>query len=244
MSVLFLFLCFSSSTFAVTKQQADNFYNNKEYEKAIDAYNTLLKENPSAYLYYNIGNAYYRTNKLSLALVNYERALRLEPNNEDIRFNIDFVNKQTIDKVVEAPNNLFTIPYYYIMYCLNIDNWTYISLFTIALCFLGMIGYKIGCNKMKQTMGLYLSLICGLCFIFSTLFALHLKNKINSKDDAIIVSPTINVKRIPEANSATDFTLHEATKVHIIDKDIKGWCEIEIGDGRRGWISSNNIIII
>ena len=244
MSVLFLFLCFSSSTFAVTKQQADNFYNNKEYEKAIDAYNTLLKENPSAYLYYNIGNAYYRTNKLSLALVNYERALRLEPNNEDIRFNIDFVNKQTVDKVVESPNNLFTIPYYYIMYCLNIDNWTYISLFTLALCFLGMMGYKIGRNKVEQTMGLYLSLICGLCFIFSTLFALHLKNKINSKDEAIIVSPTINIKRTPEANSATDFTLHEATKVYIIDKDIKGWYEIEIGDGRRGWISSNNIIII
>ena len=107
-----------------------------------------------------------------------------------------------------------------------------------------MIGYKIGRNKVEQTMGLYLSLICSICFIFSTLFALHLKNKINSKDEAIIVSPTINVKRTPEANSATDFTLHEATKVYIIDKDIKGWYEIEIGDGRRGWISSNNIIII
>ncbi|MBO4774326.1 MAG: tetratricopeptide repeat protein, partial [Bacteroidales bacterium] len=85
-------------------QEANDAYRRKDYGTAVSLYEKLIaNEAVSADLYYNMGNACYRLNRLGEALLWYERALRLQPSNADIRANIAFVNSQTVDQMEVLP---------------------------------------------------------------------------------------------------------------------------------------------
>ena len=76
---------------AVTKSDADDAYEMKHYDKAISIYEALIKEEGATkQLYYNLGNAYFRANEIGKSILNYERALRLDPTDEDAKANLEF----------------------------------------------------------------------------------------------------------------------------------------------------------
>ena len=111
--IFLLFTCcfFAIPVEAVTKTEADKAYQEKKYQQAIKDYESLLHSGVSASLYYNLGNAYYRTGNITKAILNYERAALLEPGNSDIRFNLQFACSKTIDRFSE-PDEMFFITWY------------------------------------------------------------------------------------------------------------------------------------
>ena len=80
-------------------KRAEQLYADKQYVEAANAYAEMFQYGESAALYYNYANALYKSNQLGLAILNYERALRLDPMNDDIKFNLEFVNKMKTDKI-------------------------------------------------------------------------------------------------------------------------------------------------
>ncbi|PIQ08501.1 MAG: competence protein, partial [Ignavibacteriales bacterium CG18_big_fil_WC_8_21_14_2_50_31_20] len=118
MRYLSLILLFVLSSLIFASQQdeimndANNYYQNKQYEKAIEKYNSILELNfESSALYYNLGNAYFRTNQIGKSILNYERALKLDPNNEDLQYNLAIVKARTADRIKEVPK-LFIIEWW------------------------------------------------------------------------------------------------------------------------------------
>ena len=85
-------------------RQGNTAYQNGDYELAIDCYQEIIQHgNEGAILYYNLGNAYFKAKQTPEALLWYERALRLDPSNEDIKHNIAYANLQITDKIEVLP---------------------------------------------------------------------------------------------------------------------------------------------
>ena len=101
--VLLILLMFSLPICAITKKNADTEYEKRNYQQAIKDYEELLQNGVSYEVYYNLGNAYYRLDNIPRAILSYERALRLSPNDEDVRVNLKMAQSKTIDKIIPEP---------------------------------------------------------------------------------------------------------------------------------------------
>ena len=87
----------------VTKTKGDSAYIKEDYAAAIQIYEALLKNGEASEVYYNLGNSYYKIGEIAKAVLNYERALLLQPGNSDIRANLEVARAKTIDKVEPTP---------------------------------------------------------------------------------------------------------------------------------------------
>ncbi|MBL4587510.1 MAG: tetratricopeptide repeat protein, partial [Flavobacteriales bacterium] len=95
-AVIYLLLLTSLSGFAQVgnlKSEADQAYISEDYSKATELYEQILsQEYVSAEVHYNLGNAYFKTGNIAPAILHFERAKKLAPNDEDIIFNLKLAN--------------------------------------------------------------------------------------------------------------------------------------------------------
>jgi tetratricopeptide (TPR) repeat protein len=225
-------------------EQANTAYLAKDYQQAAQLYETTLAENgASATLYYNLGNTYYRLNKIAPAILNYERALLLDPGNRDVRFNLEIARLKTVDKIEPLGEIFFAQAYNAVKNLYSANQWSRIAVacflaFIICL-FLFSFSRRIALKKIGFYAGGLLLLLC----ITGNIFAYNQKKKLTHRTSAIIFSPTTTIKSAPD-NSGTDlFILHEGSKVQTINQ-LGEWYEIETADGNVGWISNKEIEII
>ena len=241
--VLILVVCLSSVTtsFAVTKVEADSAYARGEYQQAIKDYEALLKQGASADLYYNLGNAYYRTENITRAVLNYERALLLSPGDRDIRFNLQIAQSKTIDKIVPESEMFFFTWYKSLVNLMSVDGWARTSLVSLTLVIILLLVYLFSDRIWLRKIGFFGGVILLLLFVLSNIFAWQQKQNLLFRKGAIVIAPSVTVKSTP-ANNGTDlFILHEGTKVMITDGSMKGWKEIRVADGKEGWIESKQL---
>ena len=241
--VLILVVCLSSVTtsFAVTKVEADSAYARGEYQQAIKDYEALLKQGASADLYYNLGNAYYRTENITRAVLNYERALLLSPGDRDIRFNLQIAQSKTIDKIVPESEMFFFTWYKTLVNLMSVDGWARTSLVSLTLVIILLLVYLFSDRIWLRKIGFFGGVILLLLFVLSNIFAWQQKQNLLFRKGAIVIAPSVTVKSTP-ANNGTDlFILHEGTKVMITDGSMKGWKEIRVADGKEGWIESKQL---
>ena len=229
---------------AVTKQHADDSYHQGNYQQAISDYKSLLDKGVSPALYYNLGNAYYRSDSLSKAILCYERAYRLSPSDKDIRFNLQFARSKTIDKIAPEDDNFFTLVYQSVVNFANVDTWAVVGIGSIVIALVLMLCYLFASPLWLRKTGFFGSVAFLLLFVFSTLFAWQQKYWFNNSRGAIVMSPAIGVKSAPEDKTPDAYVIHEGTRVNILDDGIKGWKQIQLGDGREGWIKSGVIEMI
>lgn len=242
--LLALMLGLPSCVRAITKQNADDCYKKGNYQQAIADYTTLLKEGVSADLYYNLGNAYYRSDNIAHAILCYERALLLSPGDKDIRFNLQFANSKTIDKI--TPNNeiIFVTWYKSLINLASVDTWAHISIVCVILALILALIYLFASHVLLRKIGFFGGITLLLAFLCTTLFAYQQKSTLENRCGAIIMAPSVSVKQSPVNNSADAFVLHEGTRVDVTDNGMKGWKGIRVADGREGWIRSNSLEMI
>ena len=222
-------------------ENGNALYQKGEYQEAITAYESVFRtKKQSAELYFNIGNCYYKLNKVAPAIYNYEKALLLNPTDTEIQNNLKFAQKLQIDdiKTVEKVgfNKLiqdFTNTFHY-------NTWGGIAVGLSILFLLFFIGYyfsQITVSKRLFFFGMFFVMLLLLVSVSSAIFE---KNQYNKDQPAIVFSEIISVKSEPK-NSATDvFVLHEGTKVYVIES-LDNWDKIQLTDGNEGWIESSAI---
>lgn len=230
--------------YGVTKQEADECYKKADYQQAIVKYNELLKQGASASIYYNLGNAYYRSDNIAQAILSYERALRLAPGDEDIRFNLQFATSKTIDKITPVDDNVFAAWYKSVVSFTSVDNWARTGIVCVILALVLMLAFLFADNGLARRVGFYGSIAFLVLFVVSTLFAWQQKESFEENEGAVVVKQAVNVKQSPVNNAADTFVIHEGTKVDITDKGIEGWSGIRLGDGREGWVKSKELEVI
>lgn len=240
--LLLAMICFGgTSAKAVTKNNADTEYQKGNYQQAIRDYEEILKNGESAEIYFNLGNAYYRTDNITKAVLNYERARLLSPGDDDINFNLQFARSKTIDKITPQSEMFFITWYKSLVNFTSVDNWAKIGILCIVMALLLVLLYLFGPQLMLRKIGFFGGLAFFVIFLLSNLFAFQQKQALDNRTGAIIISPSVNIKKTPAKNSADQFVLHEGTRVDIIDKGMTDWRCIRVGDGREGWIETKAI---
>lgn len=231
----------SLSASATTKENADAEYKRGNYQQAIKDYEELLKQGVNADLYYNLGNAYYRTDNVTQAILAYERALMLSPGDDDIRFNLQFATSKTIDKITPESEMFFVTWYHSLVNFTSVDNWAVMAIASIVLVLLLVLMFLFGPNVLLRKIGFYGGCLFFALFVLCNFFAYQQKYNLQNRTAAIVIAPSVTVKKTPANGSSDVFVIHEGTKVDITDKGLKDWRGIRLADGREGWLQTRQI---
>ena len=234
-------LSFSVSASAITKQNADVEYQKGNYQQAIKDYEELLKTGESADVYYNLGNAYYRTDNITKAVLAFERAHLLSPGDEDINFNLQFVRGKTIDKITPVSEMFFVTWYKSLVNFTSVDNWAKAGIVAIILALLLVLVYLFGPYLLMRKIGFFGGILLFIAFLFCNLFAYQQKQVLVERSGAVVIAPTVNVKKTPSKTSTDAFVIHEGTRVDITDKTMAGWRYVRLADGREGWLETTQL---
>ena len=195
-------------------------------------------------LYYNLGNVCFKTSDYAHAILYYERALKLDPSYSDARFNLEFAEEFIQDKIESVPEFFLKTWIRKIDYLLSSDAWTALFFIFLAVALAGLLLYLLSAETGKRRLGFFGLVIAFLLSVICLAFAASQKADYNKADSAVITTAVTSVKSSPGAESAKDlFILHEGTKVKIMDS-VGEWYNIELSDGRQGWIKSSDFEVI
>lgn len=239
--VLFILLCVCLSVGSVTKKNADDEYKKGHYQQAIKDYEELLKKGPSVELYYNLGNSYYRTDNITRAVLNYERALLLAPGDQDIRFNLQMARSKTIDKITPKSEMFFVTWYKSLVNLASVDQWGGIAIFCVIVALFAILCYLFSNKLFLRKVGFYCGVTFALVFILCNIFAYEQKRMLTNRNGAIVIAPSAGLKKTPVATGESTVIVHEGSRVEITDDTMKEWKHVKLEDGREGWIHNSQI---
>lgn len=247
--ILFVLTLPTISTLAESlSQQVETAYKAKQYDQVINLLEkeiTAQKEQgfESADLYYNLGNAYFRDNNIAKAMLNYERAKLLKPNDKEIQTNIIFVQTKLEDKFAEKNDFFLTNIINSVQNIASSNTWTIISIIFFLL-FLGSLGIFLFIrNIIFKKAAFYTGLVIVVLLVFSNIFAYRQTYKIENRNTAVVMRNTTPAYSEPNASNKELFILNSGSKVKIKKED-GDWYQVEIINGDKGWIQKNRIEII
>ncbi len=237
---------------AQQKEYVDSLWNsaNAAYAEgrwadAVDGYEMISNMGlESASLYCNTGDAYFKDMNIPMAILYYERALKLDPSYSDARYNLELVNSGIQDRIDAVPDMLLKAWTKDICYIMDSNAWTVAFFVFMALALALTLLFILGPTAAARRAGFFTGIVMVVLAASSLGFAIWQKNDYMKADEAIVMRPVSSVKSSPSAEAAKDlFILHEGTKVKVID-EVGSWNNIELADGRQGWIPSGDIEII
>ena len=233
---------FADSTVVYTKAMADSAYAQADYATAIHIYEQLLaNEGEAAVVYYNLGNGYYKQGEIARAILNYERALLMDPSNDDILFNLELARSKAVDK------NAIVIELFFVRWMrrfttiLSADGWAKASILCYIMLILCLTTFIFAKNKKTKKIIFIFAILSAMSTIVANLTAAERKEKMQLRENAIVMEPSVTIRSTPSVNGTELFILHEGKKVKIKDDSMKEWKEIEIEDGNIGWIPASAI---
>lgn len=220
-------------------------YSGGMWEDAVSAYTAVENlglESPA--LYCNLGNAWYKSGDIARAMLYYERALKLDPSYSDARYNRTVVSDFVQDRIEPVPEFILKTWVRDLCYALDSDTWAVAGLVFLAVTAAALLLLLLSSSLALRRTGFFSGIVFFLLAVMSVTFAFWQKSDYMRKDGAIIMTPVVSVKSSPSSEASTDlFILHEGTKVIIID-EVGEWRNIELADGRQGWMRSADMDII
>ena len=225
-------------------QKANELYAANEYAKAIQLYEGVVAQGyESAVLYFNLGNSYYKNGEITKAILNYERAKKLAPNDDDIQFNLELMNQFVVDKIEPLPHPFFVKWLENIINLFTTNQWAKISLIGFVLALILALTYLFSRNLTFRKLSFTLSIVVLALTIITFVFSAKQKSKLTKHNHGIIFNPTVTVKASPAEGGTDLFVIHEGLKVQLIDS-LNNWIEIRLEDGNTGWVQQDVLQII
>ena len=236
--------CSGSKLEDATKAEGDSAYIRNDFASAIQIYESLLRKGESADVYYNLGNSYYKINEIAKAILNYEKALLLQPGNGDIRANLEIARGKTVDKVEVVPEIFFVTWTKALINSMSVDSWAIWGIVSFLLLIVSLYFFIFSKQVVLKKVGFIAGIIFLIVVVMANVFASKQKEELLNRDTAIIMSPSVTVRSTPSENGTSLFILHEGHKVNIKDDSMKDWKEIRLEDGKVGWVPVGSIEII
>lgn len=221
--------------------RANTAYVNGDYNRAIATYDSILVAGYSGKkLYYNLGNSYFKKQMIGKSILNYNRALLLDPSDTDVKHNLMIANNYVKDNIDKLPEFFVTTWMRAWRSSLSSNAWAATSLALLAVTLGAVLVYLLSGRLVLRKTGFYVALLGVFLTVCSIVFAASEKRKQLSTNDAIIMLSSAPVKSSPDKSSKDIFILHEGTKVDIVSS-LGEWCEIVIADGKKGWILETSV---
>jgi hypothetical protein len=219
-------------------EQGNEAYQQGKTNEAVEIYESILQNGyVSGPLYYNLGNAYYRAGNIPRAILNYERAMRLMPNDDDLRHNLQLANMMITDKIEPTPR-LFLWDYFDAFknaFTLETVTWLAYAGFVLVVGCICLI--ILGRTYLVRKLALWGSVVSALFLVtFLILFVVKVDD-VGRMNEAVVTSNIVTVKNSPDEKSSDAFVLHGGVKVQIVDQ-LSTWVKVRLADGKVGWMEA------
>lgn len=242
--IAFLLSFFGTAQNEAIFNTATEAYNKGDYQKAIDSYLEILENGQhSAELYYNLGNAYYKLNQIAPSIYNYEKALLLSPNDNEIKNNLAYAQNMTLDAIETMPETGLAKIYSAITGIMTFDQWSYTAVVFMILFVLLYIAFYYFNSTTRKRIAFIGSFVCLFVSIGAVVFAFIQYNDFNSDQPAIVFDSEVRINAEPNKRSEHIFILHEGTKVNVVE-ELNEWKKIRLVDGKTGWVTSESIKLL
>ncbi len=238
-----IFISFTASSQEVVKlfAEANTFYKEADYNRAIGLYLGIEEQGfESDDLFFNLGNSYYKLNKVAPSIYYYEKALKINPRHEDALFNLSFAKRMTIDVIEELPKSFLQRFSENVIQKLPFDTWAIIAVTASFLASLLFLLYHFSSSSKKKLFYFNTTILSVFILGVSVFFAFNNFDTVQKNRIAIIFVPKTEIKNAPTDSSDEIFELHEGTKVLILD-ELDNWKKIKLADGKIGWIKDDDL---
>lgn len=240
--IILILLLFSVNGYAnqdlqSIKAEADSAYVDENYDRAVELYLQLAQENAKdAHLCYNLGCAYYRLDSIAKSILWFERAALIEPDDDEIAYNLDMVRTKTIGRFIPLHEMFFARVYRSVVNTFSSYKWAClgISFFVIFLFALGL--YLFTSRMVLRKTGFFSAVLFVVLTILANVFAYQQLKYAESSMKGVIMDTSVTVKSTPSESGNDLFVIHEGTCVEIQDDSMKEWAQVRLSDGKMGWI--------
>lgn len=222
-------------------QKANESYAAKDYKLAAELYEQIINQGvDAAELNYNLGNAYYKSGNFTKAILNYERALKKNPDFEDATNNLKLANTHLRDNLKNIPESAFSAVFERFVTSVGLNAWAVLCLVCLAvgLILFGLYFFSQTKNLRKFAFSFGCVFII-LCFV-NLMLGFYNKSLNQRITQAIVTEPVVTIKSSPDESGTDLFRIHEGLKVMVKDKS-GDWIEIRLADGRVGWIKKYSL---
>ncbi len=220
---------------------ANNAYNHGLYDSALAVYNQVAKQGfESGELYYNMGNAYYKNDDIPSAILYYEKAAKLMPNDKDVEYNLNILNSMIVDKIDKVPELFYERWWRFFYNVMGANAWAVVSLVFISLVVIFIGLFVISKTRKHRQLTFFVGVVLIVFAVASFTLASDKYNDNIDHREAIVFTPSITVKSSPTPNAVDLFVVHDGTKVEITDR-IDEWVEIKIQNGSVGWLPADAV---
>lgn len=219
---------------------AASYYRQGKYERSAQSLELLLQQNyVSSDLYAALGNSYYKQNNIGLAILNYERALKLNPGNADLQDNLNLANAKKSDKISEDVQLSMYTSIKKLNASIRYDTLAWIALSLMAIAAVGIIVSRFAAKDKRKRLVVSGLLLNGLGLLMLC-FALYQKSILDKNIEGIVLDPSIEVHSEPSSTSGVVVTLHEGSKI-ILDESDRNWIKVRINAEYSGWILKSSV---
>lgn len=223
---------------------AGSAYSDGNYELALEKYEQVADQGYEAPdLYYNMGNAAFRSNRLGYAVLYYNKALKLDPTHEEAEKNLAYVSRYKEDQLEQVPELFIRTWISSLVGLFSVHTWAYLAIVMFGILLVALLFYIFASRLAVKKAGFFTGLAALMLFLVSFTAALERNNEIVAPDQAVIVSPSVVVKSSPSLSGTDLFVLHEGTEITVTDQ-VGEWTEVRISDGRIGWVPSATFEVI
>lgn len=222
-------------------EQATKAYSEGDYTGAIEKYGQILDNGrTSVAVYYNLGNAHYKLDHVASSIYYYEKALQLQGNDEDVKNNLAFAKKRTIDVIEPEQKTGVSKWIHHLISSLEADAWAWTAVVFFVFFTSLFLGYYFAVLPRRKRMFFIPAMSCLVIGIAAVVFAnIRYTNQQNNRF-AIVFAEKAKVQAEPNLRSAEVFLLHEGTKVNV-KGNFGDWLEIKLADGKQGWIKKEKV---
>lgn len=216
-------------------QNGDDLYRMGDYQAAAEAYEAVLSEGlTSPELHYNLGGAYFHEGRMGKAILNYERALRLDPSFTDARENLALANSRIANHIAVLPQPFFIRWWKGLCSAMLPSGWRIVWLAMLALLAGSVVVLRIGSNVRQRKAALAATVATALLLLASTAVLIGSSRRFNAHSEAIVTQQTVTLKASPDIKSADKMIVHEGTKATVIDS-LQEWYKVRLSDGTIAW---------
>ena len=247
---LLVLLLFLLTPFAVAQEatlqfeQANQLYRSGDFRKAAEMYEQIVKgDNENPMLYYNLGNAYFKLQEIPSAILNYERAKRLAPHDEDVLYNLRLANLRITDKIEPLPRLFFEEWWRILVTLFSSDGWSVVGIVGLWCAAVGGAMFITTHSFLVQRLAFVISSFTVLVCVLACIGMFQQLHREQTEQHAIVFSPSVPVKSAPDNQSTDLFVLHEGINVELLDT-VGDWNKIRLADGKIGWMVASSIHVI
>lgn len=223
------------------KVLGDSAFAKEDFKTAATHYKAIAKMGESAEVCYNLGCCYYRLDDMARSVLWFERAALLDPSDEDIRFNLDMARSKTIDRITPRHEMFFTAAWHSMTSWQSADEWAKWAVAFFVGMLLFFIMYFFSADIIVRKIGFFGALLSLVVVILTNALAYSQRKMQVERSGAIVMTPAVTVKSTPSKSGTDLFVLHEGTRVEILDNTMKEWVEVQIADGKVGWMEREQL---